>query len=46
LSWIERTQSMLSGDAEWNTMDTNFHVTAILHLIDGNAATSFNPAIA
>jgi len=46
LSWTGLTQSMLGGDAEWNTMDTAFYVPAIVHLINGNPATTFNPAIA
>jgi hypothetical protein len=45
LSWTGLTQTMLGGDAEWNNMDTAFYVPAILHLIGGNPATSFNPAI-
>jgi len=45
LSWTGLTQSMLGGDAEWNTMDTAFYVPAILHLINGNPATTFNPAV-
>lgn len=45
LSWTGLTQSMLGGDAEWNTMDTQFYVPAILHLISGNPATSFDPSI-
>ncbi len=45
LSWTGLTQSMLGGDAEWNTMDTQFYVPAILHLINGNSAASFNPAV-
>jgi len=45
LSWTGLTESMLGGDAEWNTMDTQFYVPAILHLIGGNPATSFNPSI-
>jgi len=45
LSWTGLTQTMLGGDAEWNAMDTNFYVPAILHLIGGNSATSFNPPI-
>jgi len=36
---------MHGGDVEWNIMDTNFHVKAILHLIGNNAATRFNPTI-
>ena len=46
LSWTGLTDSMLGGDAEWNTMDTAFYVPALLHLIGGNAATTFNPAVA
>jgi pimeloyl-ACP methyl ester carboxylesterase len=46
LSWTGLTDSMLGGDAEWNSMDTQYYVPAILHLINGNSATSFNPAIA
>jgi hypothetical protein len=45
LSWTGLTQTMLGGDAEWNSMDTQFYIPAILHLIAGNSATSFNPAI-
>ncbi len=45
LSWTGLTQTMLGGDAEWNAMDTTFYIPAILHLINGNPATSFNPAI-
>ncbi len=46
LSWTGLTQSMLGGDAEWNGMDTAFYVPALLHLMGGNPATTFNPAIA
>ena len=45
LSWTGLTETMLGGDAAWNTMDTQFYVPAILHLIGGNSATSFNPAM-
>jgi hypothetical protein len=46
LSWTGLTQTMLGGDAEWNSMDTQFYIPAILHLIGGNPATTFNPAVA
>ena len=46
MSWAGLTQTMLGGDAEWNTMDTIFYVPAILHLIAGYPATTFNPAMA
>jgi len=46
MSWAGLTQTMLGGDAEWNTMDTAFYLPAILHLLGGNPATTFNPAIA
>lgn len=45
MSWAGLTETMLGGDAEWNTMDTNFYVPAILHLIAGNPATTFNPSV-
>lgn len=46
LSWTGLTETMLGGDAEWNSMDTDYYVPALLHLMGGNPATSFNPPIA